>query len=286
MTMNEHIIAKFNNWTLDLTVKIIFEYERFLSIKSSNPDLIPSDKIDKLWKFHILSTENYYNYCNQKFNKIIHYDNTQLLTSDEKLNKILTTIQIYKNFFGNIANPEVWSLNCEFNFNDLEKVVSVINNNKILSQQMILYPQPMITYSQQTISNSQPVVSLNNQEHIPIYILNKPPIEHIKIYVKYQNINKPGPYNLQLIDYKYLPTDNYENIKQIISNNTLYSVKNIKLVPHPDIYNKNFLNIYNGEINSKINVSSIIALCDFIIAEIYEFEIIQNNNIFGFQYKK
>ena len=96
MSTFEQKIANLNNWTIELTHKIIFEYDRFLSIKSSNPDLIPPDKIEKLWKFHILLTENYYNYCNQKFNKIIHYDHTLLYTSAEKLNKILTTIKIYK----------------------------------------------------------------------------------------------------------------------------------------------------------------------------------------------
>ena len=54
-------------------------------------------------------------------------------------------------------------------------------------------------------------------------------------------------------------------------------VKNIKLVPHPEIYGKNFLNIsICGEINLKLNVNLIISLCDFVIAEIYESEIQSN----------
>ena len=50
MSIFEQKIAKLNGWTIELTHKIIFEYERFLSLKSTNPDLIPPDKINKIWK--------------------------------------------------------------------------------------------------------------------------------------------------------------------------------------------------------------------------------------------
>jgi hypothetical protein len=342
MSTFEQKIANLNNWTIELTHKIIFEYERFLTIKASNQDLIPPDKIEKLWIFHILLTENYYNYCNHKFNKIIHYDHTLIHTSEEKLNKILTTIKIYKNVFGTITNPEVWSLSCEFNFNDLEKIVSPItqpiSNQPISNQPISNQPISNQPISNQPISNlpisnqpmfnlpsfnlpisnqpmfnlpsfnlpisnqpsfnqpllNQPILNqpsfnqpsfnqpiLNqpsfnqniNLEQIPDYKTNRPRLEHLKLFIKYQNINKPGPFNLQLIDYKYSPNDCYQNIKEIISNNTLYPVKNIKIIPHPEIYNKNFLNISGGELHLKLNVNKTINSCDFIIVEIYEVEI-------------
>ena len=172
MTTFEQKIAYQNNWTIELTYKIIFEYERFLMLKSINPYLIPSDKIVKLWKFHILSTENYYNYCSQKFNKIIHFDHVLPCTSEEKLNKLLTTIKIYKDIFGFITYPEVWSLECEFDFNDLEKIVSTITNNKLLNQPIANQPIANQPIANQPITN-QPTI---NQPTINRPTINQPTI--------------------------------------------------------------------------------------------------------------
>jgi hypothetical protein len=140
-----------------------------------------------------------------------------------------------------------------------------------------LFPQTQPLIPQQT----QQIFPQQTQQIIPDYKTNRPQKDHIKIYIKYENQNKPGPYNMQLIDYKFQANENYQNIKQIISNNTLYPVKNIKIIPHPEILNKNFLNIYQGEINVSLGISSMIGSCDFIIAEIYENEIPTTKNIFG-----
>jgi hypothetical protein len=75
MVLFEEKVATHYKWTLELTNKIIFEYERFMKIRSSNEDTYPPNKIEDLWKFHILCTENYINYSNNKFNKIIYHDN-------------------------------------------------------------------------------------------------------------------------------------------------------------------------------------------------------------------
>ena len=150
-----------------------------------------------------------------------------------------------------------------------------ISNQPMFNQPMFnkpMFNQPILN---QPILNqpsfNQPIIYQNiNLEQIPDYKTNRPHLEHLKLFIKYQNINKPGPFNLQLIDYKYSSNDCYQNIKEIISNNTLYPVKNIKIIPHPEIYNKNFLNISGGELNLKLNVNKTINSCDFVIAEIYE----------------
>ena len=67
MSSFEQKIANYYDWTLDFTNKVIFEYERFLAIKLVNQEIYPSEQIEKIWKFHILCTEHYYNYCNPFF---------------------------------------------------------------------------------------------------------------------------------------------------------------------------------------------------------------------------
>lgn len=248
MVSFEQKIADHYGWTIELTTNIIFEYERFLVIKSTNPDVFPPDKIEKIWRFHILSTENYQNYCNKKFNKFIHFDNCLNITSDEKLKKIINTILIYKNIFGTVLYPHIWTLSCEFTFNDLDKFSGIISTQSgILTNNYICQ---------------------NQQNQIPEYKYNRPPSGNLQIFIKYQNQNNPGPYNLQITSYKYQLNETYENIKQIMSTNIQYPINNIKIIPHPEIYIKNLINIVNGELNPKLNISSIINVCDFIIVEI------------------
>lgn len=259
MVSFEQQIADYYGWTIELTTNVIFEYERFLVIKSRNYDIFPPDKIEKLWKFHILSTENYQNYCNKKFNKIIHYDNCQNITSDEKLKKIINTILIYKNIFGTILYPQIWSLSCEFTFVDLNKLSETITNTQNSSLQSGTLSNIYICDNQ----NQQ-----NQQNQYPEYKYNRPANGYLQIFIKYQNQNNPGPYNLQLINYKYQTNETYENIKQTISKNTLKTIDSIKIIPHPEIYIKNLINIVNSEMNPKLYVGLTINICDFIIAEI------------------
>lgn len=241
----EEKIAKDNNWSIELTKKIIYEYERFLFLKSTNPDLLPSDKIEKIWKFHVLMTENYYNYCNQKFNKIIHMDwnNMHSIGNYEKLELILKTIKIYKNTFGNIVYPEVWVSQYEFNLNDLEKM-----NEK---------------------NNIIPIEPKQNPTIIPLYNLNRPLPSFLKLFFRYSNEHGTNTmFNSKIIDYKYNLYENYENLKREISLNIKIPEKNIRLVPHPDIYYKNFLNMIGNELNPKSVINHIINVCDFVIVEV------------------
>ena len=71
MSSFEEQLAKYNDWSLDYCKKVIFEFERFITIRANNNDTSPPDKIEKLWHSLILNTEFYINYCNNKFGKII-----------------------------------------------------------------------------------------------------------------------------------------------------------------------------------------------------------------------
>jgi hypothetical protein len=142
-----------------------------------------------------------------------------------------------------------------------------------------ILPIPNIPTQLSTINNTQNQMA-QNQVTLPDYNSNKPNQGYIKIYIKYQNQNKVGPYSNQIIDYNLQIEDTYEKIKQLISNNINFPILNIKLIPHPQICIKNILNMTNGELTSKLNANINVKSCDFIIAEIYDN--IQNvNNLYS-----
>ena len=56
--INTNFISKYNNWSLDYTFQVQFEYERFLLLRNMDENLSPSDSIDIFWHTHILDTKS------------------------------------------------------------------------------------------------------------------------------------------------------------------------------------------------------------------------------------
>jgi hypothetical protein len=54
MSSFEEQIANNFKWSLEYCNKVIFEYERFLTLKLTSNNIVPSIDIYKLWKYHIL----------------------------------------------------------------------------------------------------------------------------------------------------------------------------------------------------------------------------------------
>ena len=291
MSIDIKEISSYNNWTIEQTEKIIFEYERFLQMKSINNDIIVPEQIEKMWKYHCLNTEFYYNYCTQKFNKILNYSTNQNKQDNNILLNIIQTIEIYQKTFGKIINQDIWNYSININQDNINSLKNnnllftnnqMSNNNNIFNQQ-VTNPQQnsliginnsLATNNNQNIplttNNNQNIpLTTNNNLNIPKYNENKPIIKtNIKIFIKYLNQNNPGPYNLQAIDYVVQQTDTFGSIKEIICANINFAITQIKLIPHPEIMLKNFLLMSQGELISNINVSSKLLTCDFVIAEI------------------
>jgi hypothetical protein len=124
------LISKYYNWSLDYTNQVIFEYERFIYLKSNNPNVCPSTDIYKLWKYHNLVTENYYNYCLSKYNKIINFDFIDNLDKDQYISMLLNTITLYKSAFGEITYKDIWNCNITLSIEQLLLFNNFINNSK------------------------------------------------------------------------------------------------------------------------------------------------------------
>ena len=148
MTTFEENISKYFNWTIDYTHKVIYEYERFLYLKATYLDILPSCDIHKLWKYHIFIPIEYYNYCITKFSKIINYNPNQKIINN--YNDILNTLTCYKNTFGEIIYKDVWIFDIKLN---IENITLLINN---------------------------PIC-----DTIPSYIENKPENGYLKLYFIY-----------------------------------------------------------------------------------------------------
>ena len=131
MTTFEENISKYFNWTIDYTNKVIYEYERFLYLKANNLDIIPSNDIYKLWKYHILIPTEYYNYCISKYSKIIDFNPNQKFINNYI--NIFNTLTCYKNTFGNIIYNDVWIYDIKINIEDIGLLENKSVNNIIPS---------------------------------------------------------------------------------------------------------------------------------------------------------
>jgi ubiquitin len=99
--------------------RIFHEYLRFLELKISIRDLdaevlSPSPLVDSMWHLHIIDTKRYSEDCgrllgNSSLNLLIHHNPDGGLDEGARAQRILDTIDAYKNFFsGEMPPPEIW----------------------------------------------------------------------------------------------------------------------------------------------------------------------------------
>ena len=241
MNTFEEQIAIHYNWTVEYCNKVIFEYERFLHMKFNNPNICGSDDIYKLWQYHILSTESYYNYCMSKFNKIIHHtmdDNIDNIKKDKDkyIRNLLNTYNCYKNSFGTFINKNVWN----FNFNGI------------------------------LLDDIEKIQQSNYHVQLPSYEQNKPEKGQLKFYIWYNNQITAGLYNKNIIELKPSITDSLYMLKNYISLNLKIKKEQIKIFPHNDIPSILWQQYsFNGELNDYTLIIKLINIgCDFFLIEI------------------
>jgi hypothetical protein len=238
MSNFEDQISKHYNWTLEYYNKVGVEYERFMILKSNINQVLPSDDIEKLWIYHLYTTDNYSNYCLSKFNKIINYTIIKKTDTDYK-NNFYQTINYYKNTFGEFKFPEIWNCTISITVLEIESIIKQINPQMqiltIPSQTFI--QQPLI---QQPVNNENSIwkLSKNNQVNIPSYIINKPSQGEIKVYIYFKSF---VPYGSDAFDKKIIPyVSNNQNetvdlFKDVISKSTNINKNIIFMKIHPDI---------------------------------------------------
>ena len=98
------------NWTPDYTDNVLYEYMRFIVLRSTNLNLSPSDDIDKCWHIHLLNPVKYYDYCIKTFNKIIDHNPEMSYDQQAKKIRLANTILEYKKRYGELKYPNVWGV--------------------------------------------------------------------------------------------------------------------------------------------------------------------------------
>lgn len=111
-------------WELSFAGKVLYEYKRFMYLKSQDPNCSPSDSIDQFWHVHILYTENYSRFCIENYGKFIHHNPDMSLDQKARKERIGKTIKLYMLTFPSITYPEIWNINLELANVDLTKKVS------------------------------------------------------------------------------------------------------------------------------------------------------------------
>lgn len=200
MEFAKNELVKHYNFSIDYVNKIAYEYEKFMEIKNLDNDCSPSDDIDLLWHQIILDTEFYYNYCINRFNKIIHHKPQNAIDQKERKIRLKKTIELYKNTFSEQPDEQVWNVNnnidintntntntetnnelininvikipsykMNFNVNKLDTIYSI--KQKIKTNLGICEETQKIVYNQNVLDNSLTVDDYNIKNNDTIYLI-------------------------------------------------------------------------------------------------------------------
>ena len=266
MSTFQENLSKYYNWTIDFSNKVIFEYERFLRLKSTYNDIISSTYIDKLWKYHILNVEDYYNYCTRTFGKIINYDQYD---NTNNMIKILNTINHYTNTYGEIQNKNIWLFNLELNVDQIKSlnIMSISNNQNIttnintpmnthMNTNMNTHMNTHMNTNMNTNMNTHMNTNMNTHmnltptmatniipniithiEKLPSYSENKPDMLSLKLYFIYKNSKSANnQIHKQIVPYKpSIYNETIENLIDLIAKEINIIKNNIVLKLHPEI---------------------------------------------------
>lgn len=97
------------------------ELERFLTIRSLDPNTSPSSLIDEAWHDLILQTNKYKKYCLEKFGFIVHHSVLDSLDQEKRKDRLRNTYKMYSEMFGTLNN-DLWETNeCKICGDLLEK---------------------------------------------------------------------------------------------------------------------------------------------------------------------
>jgi len=127
-------VKKEYKWNTRFAGKVVYEYKRFMYLRSLDSDCSPSDSIDQFWKVHILYTENYNRFCIENFGKFIHHNSDESLDQEFKQKTIGRTIKLYMKTYPSVTYPDVWDINLELANVDLTKKTS---NSQIVKLRVI-----------------------------------------------------------------------------------------------------------------------------------------------------
>lgn len=105
-------LARENGWTLQKSLRAVFEYKRFLYLVCcTGQSLTPSDEIDQVWHLHLLYTRSYWlELCPIVLKRELHHGPTKG-GAHERLryrDQYALTLHLYQRAFGAKAPDDLW----------------------------------------------------------------------------------------------------------------------------------------------------------------------------------
>lgn len=245
-TFNIEFISKYNNWNIQYTYQVQFEYERFLELRNQDENLSPSDSIDLFWHTHILDTKFYYNYCMNKYKKIIHHNPIDSLNQEARKKRFETTILKYKEKFGDPVYLSVWD-NYKQGFKSKQELKYISEHNSTKSNPTKINSEDNLDFVELSLKNKLDTdfEKIKTKQELPNYkenIITEP--NTIKIFIFYTFADHEFskfkskypdnlPFDKQIISIKVSDKTTLDDLINFISEKTGHNFMAIKLYPHP-----------------------------------------------------
>ncbi len=284
-------INKTCSWNSEYTISVIYEYERFIQLKSVNENVLPSEDIYKVWRNHIIFTDEYYKYCFQRYNKLINFEINKYENNNgnnnDKITRLLNTLTLYKSTFGEITHKNVWNCNIILNIEELTSYVNNMNNINNTNNFNSMNNTNNFN-SMNNMNNFNSMNNINNANNfnmfvkpidIPSYNENKPLTnDEFKFYIYYKNSIGSNP-NIDKKMFSYKLNDINETIEKFIdmvSLQTGFDKTKINILLHPSFiitnYEKILFLIDDKYLRSNIYLNN-------LLKKSYNFILIELNNI-------
>lgn len=105
-------LARENNWTLEFTLRVLFEYKRFIYlICVSDQPMTPSDSVDQAWHLHLLYTQSYWiSFCKETLGRDIHHGPTKGGKQEKEKHRdyYIRTKKKYQEVFSEPPPEDIW----------------------------------------------------------------------------------------------------------------------------------------------------------------------------------
>ena len=99
-------MMKDKGWSSDHYDKILFEFNRFITLYHEDDNISPNGAVDTFWHEFLLETRIYHEYCFDKFGHYVHHSVLRSQDNNWK-HRYQQTLTKYKNKYGDIDN-EFW----------------------------------------------------------------------------------------------------------------------------------------------------------------------------------
>jgi len=153
-------MMKDKGWSSDHYDKVLFEFDRFITLYYEDDNISPNVAIDTFWHELLLETRLYHDYCHNKFGCYVHHS---LLRSQDNnwKSRYQRTITNYKNKYGTV-DDQFWHCTIADDNSNNSNGSNTVNLNNVSSSEVITNPND--------VHYVDLIKDLSDQPHFPVII--------------------------------------------------------------------------------------------------------------------